>query len=165
MTPDSQPGLLHVCVFRLGGHNFAVALESISEIVPMATLSRPPLLPSILEGFLNIGGAPVAVLRVSELLGLHRDPLELYTPLVILRGEPPMALLVASVTGIQSVSAASLAPLSDAGSFNGCIEAELDVKGETVHILSLRRLLLEKEQRTVAAFQEIETRRMREATS
>jgi purine-binding chemotaxis protein CheW len=163
MTTDSQHGVFRVCVFRLAGHSFAVKLESISEIVPMAALSRPPLLPSILEGFLNVGGTPIPVLRLAELLGLPQDSLELYTPLVILRGKFPMALLVKSVTGIVSASAALLAPLSAASSFNGCVEGQLNLDGEAIHFISVERLLLEKEQRMVSGFQEIEARRLTQA--
>ncbi len=163
MATDSQHGGFRVCVFRLARHSFALKLASISEIVPMAALSRPPLLPPILEGFLNLGGTPVPVLRLAVLLGLPQDPLELYTPLVILRGKLPMALLVKSVTGIVSASTAMLAPLSEASSFNGCVEGQLHLNGEAIHFISTERLLLEKEQRMVRGFQEIETRRLAEA--
>src|SRR5689334_4271975 len=136
MTTDSQHGLLHVCVFRLAGHHFAVALEPVSEIVPMASLSRPPLLPPIFEGFLNIGGTPIPVVRLAEMLGLSQDPLELYTPLVILRGKLPLALLVKSVTGILSFSGEMLAPLSESASFNGCIAGQWVAEGETIYFIS-----------------------------
>ena len=53
----------------------------------MASLFRPPTIPSLLEGFLNLRGTAVPVLSLGRLFGLHERPLELHTPLVILRGE------------------------------------------------------------------------------
>jgi chemotaxis signal transduction protein len=154
MAIDSQGGLLHVCVFRIADHSFALRLESISEIVPMAALSRPPL---------NVGGTPIPVLRVASLLGLPQDPLELYTPLVIIRGKQPLALLVKSVTGILSVASHALSPLSSASTFNGCVDGQLTAHDDVVHLIALERLLLEKEQHSVAGFREIETRRLAQA--
>jgi purine-binding chemotaxis protein CheW len=163
MTAASQLGVLPVCVFQLAGRSFALRLESIREIVPMAELSRPPLLPKLLEGFLNVGGTPIPVLRIADLLGLRQDPLELYTPLVITRNAArPLALWVKSVTGIFSVSQSAVAPLPAADSFNGCAESQLTVQDEPVYLLSLERLLLEKEQQAVAEFQAIEARRLHE---
>jgi purine-binding chemotaxis protein CheW len=155
--------MLNVCIFRLADHSFALRLESITEIVLMAALSRPPLLPSILEGFLNIAGTPIPVLRVAALLGLRQDPLELYTPLVIARGKLPLALLVRSVAGIRSVPNQKLAPLSDTSSFNDCVDGQLMVEDEVVQLLSLDRLLLEKERLTITGFREIEATRLAQA--
>jgi purine-binding chemotaxis protein CheW len=163
MTTDNQDSLLHVCVFRVAGHSFAVTLNLISEIVPMAELSRPPLTPKFLQGFLNIGGTPIPVLRLAELLGLPQDSLELYTPLVILRGQPATALLVKSITGILSTSIATLAALDDSKSFNGCVRGMIAAEGEAVHLISVERLLLEKEQRIIGSFQETESRRLAQA--
>jgi purine-binding chemotaxis protein CheW len=154
---------MQVCVFRLAGNTFAIRLESVREIVPMAELSRPAMMPTLLEGLLNIGGTPIPVLRVASLLGLPQDSLELYTPLIVIRSQQRlMALLVQSVAGISSVSEARLSPLPASDSFNGCAEGQFMEQDATVCLLSLDRLLLEKEQRTVAEFQDIEARRLHE---
>src|SRR5258706_11091048 len=150
-----------VCLFELGGHTFGLRLESVREIVPMARLSCPPSMPSILEGFLNLRGTALPVLRLPELLGLPQDDLDLHTPLVILRGaELPLALLVNRVTGIVSLPVDGLVPISKGESFNGCVDGQLTTVGSTVHLLSLDRLLLEKEKRIVAEFHATETRRL-----
>jgi purine-binding chemotaxis protein CheW len=161
-----QSAPLQVCVFRLGEHSFALRLEFVSEITAMAELSRPPLLPRLLEGFLNIGGMPIPVIRLGEMLGLSSDPLELYTPLILLRNkQQPMALLVKSVTGIFSVPEAAVSPLAPGDSFNGCAESQLTLPDETIVLLSLDRLLLEKEQRAISEFQAIEARRLLQAAA
>ena len=61
-------------------------------------------MPAILEGFLNLGGAVIPVLRIAELLGLLPQPPELHTPIVIIRGATPLGLLVTCVTGIISAA-------------------------------------------------------------
>ena len=71
-TPAGHAGL-RVCVFELAGQSFGLPLESVREIVPMAALSRPPSMPSILEGFLNLRGTALPVLRIAALLGLPQD--------------------------------------------------------------------------------------------
>src|ERR1700741_5330936 len=106
-----------VCLFEVGGHSFGLRLDSVSEVVPMAALSRPPSTPAILEGFLNLRGTALPVLRVATLLGLPQDSLDLHTPIVILRAALPLALLVNRVTGIAALPADGLLPISEADSF------------------------------------------------
>jgi purine-binding chemotaxis protein CheW len=151
------------CLFSVAGETFGLRLESVSEIVPMAALSRPPSIPSVLEGFLNLGGAAVPVLRIAGLLGLPEERPALHTPLVVIRsGTLLLALLVNRVIGIVSVPMDGLVPISDTDSFNGCVDGRLLVADEAVHLLSVDRLLLEKEHRTLAEFQATETRRLRQ---
>jgi purine-binding chemotaxis protein CheW len=161
-TVSPQDGF-RVCVFRLGEHRFGLRLESVAEIVPMAALSRPPSMPSILEGFLNLGGTAIPVLRVAGLLGLPPVALELHTPLVVLRDDAVLlALLVDEVTGIASTVADGLVALADSASFNGCVDGQLTAGDDLVLLLSVTRLLLEKERQTLAAFQAVEMERLRQ---
>lgn len=162
MTSPSSPDGLRVCLFRLSGKTFGLRLQSVAEIVPMAALSRPPSTPSILEGFLNLGGSAIPVLRIAGLLGLPEERLELHTPILVLRHDAlPLALLVNRVTGIVSVPEGSLVPIAHTDSFNGCVEGDLTVAGDLVHLLSVDRLLLKKEEQALAELQAVETRRLR----
>jgi purine-binding chemotaxis protein CheW len=159
----ARDGGFLVCVFDVAGHAFALRLGSIGEIVPMAALSRPPSMPAILEGFLNLRGTAVPVLRLAALLGLPQDPLDLHTPLIIVRRDRlPLALLVNRVAGIAALPSDALLPISKEDSFNGCVEARLTMEGQAAHLLSLDRLLIEKEQHALAHFQETENRRVRQ---
>ncbi len=151
---------LRVCLFELAGHNFGIRLESVQEVVPMAALSRPPAMPALFEGFLNRRGTAIPVLRTAAVLGLPPDRLELHTPLVILRAGVPLALLVCRVTGIVTCPPDALAPAAAKDSFNGCIDGRLTGAFGSAHMLSLDRLLLEKERRILAEFQAIETSRL-----
>jgi purine-binding chemotaxis protein CheW len=161
MTTPSTQGDLRVCLFRLAEQDLALRLESVSEIVPMAALARPPARPAILEGFLNLRGNAVPVLQLASLLGLPPEPLQLYTPLMLVRGGPlPLALVVSNVTGIITVPAAELVPIPPTESFNGCIDSRLTVAGRTIHLLAADRLLLTKEEEILAEFHATETTRL-----
>jgi len=161
-TPPSHDGF-RVCLFDLAGQRFGLRLDSVSEVVPMAALSRPPAMPSILEGFLNLRGAAVPVVRTAALLGLPQDPLDLHTTLVIARArELPLALLVDRVAGIISLRPEDLLPIAASDSFNGCVDGRLTMAERTAHVLSLDRLLLEKERQILAQFHAAEDQRLRQ---
>ena len=150
-------------VFQVAGESFALALTCVQEIVPMAQLSRPPGLPRILEGLLNLSGTAVPVLRLDRLLDLSEARPGLYSTLLVLRaGHSPHALLVDKVSEIVSVSTKSLLPVREGQSFNGCAEAELSANGRVIHTLSPERLLLEQERKTLTEFQTTAQQRLRE---
>jgi purine-binding chemotaxis protein CheW len=141
-------------VFQVGEQLCALSVEVVREIVPMAELARPPGQPSVLEGFLNLHGTAVPVLRIHRLFDLPAPEPGLYTPLIILRGgQYPTALLVDSVTEIVSPPADAFLPVEKDSCFNDCAQAQVAVGDRTAHLLSSERLLLEKERRCVAEFQ------------
>ena len=152
-----------VCVFAVGDERFGLRLESMDEIVPMAALSRPPSCPAILEGLLNVRGTPVPVLRLAELMGLPPVELDLYTPLLIVhpvaaRGSShSLALLVSRVLAIAM--SPEIRPAAKLDSFNGCVDGQIVHDGETVHVLSMDRLLVEREWRALSDFRAASARR------
>jgi purine-binding chemotaxis protein CheW len=154
--------VFRVCLFELAGEKFAIRLESISEIVAMAALSRPPSIPSVLDGFLNLGGAALPVLRTATLLGCPDEGPQLHTPLLVVREQARLVVLrVSRVLALASVESA-VAPLDAANSFNGCIEGHLFFGGEPVPLLDVQKLLLEQEWKAVAEFQALGARRLGE---
>jgi purine-binding chemotaxis protein CheW len=147
--------------FRLSGQQFGIWLNRVRESVPMASLSRPPGMPPILAGFLNLCGAAVSVLRLDRLLGLAPCESGMYATLLVLRTpDNPAALLVDGVTGIINCAPESLVPVSVEMSFNGCAEAEMSVDGQRILVLSLDQILLERERKTITHFLEIEQKRL-----
>jgi purine-binding chemotaxis protein CheW len=148
--------------FEVAGRPFGLWIGSVVEIVPMARLSRPPSMPSILEGFLNLGGAAVPVLRLDRLFGLSKLSPGPYSPLLILRAACPLALLVERVNGIVPAGPDRLVTGRDQTSFNGCIEADLMSETGVIHIVSADRLLLDQERKTIAEFQTLEADRLRD---
>jgi hypothetical protein len=57
-------------LFHLSGQSAAFPVANVHSVAPMASLARPPGLPSVLEGILNLGGAAVPVLRLDRLFHL-----------------------------------------------------------------------------------------------
>jgi purine-binding chemotaxis protein CheW len=157
---------VRLCVFESARHRFALPLEAIAEVVPMMTLGRPPRLPSVLEGILNLRGTAVSVVRLAVLLGLPSDPLERHTPLLIVRQDDlRFALLVAKVIDIRPMPPGGVTPLAATTSFNGCVAGQVrgDDDPDAVPVLSLPKLLLAQERQVVAEFGRIETERLHRA--
>jgi len=154
-----------VLIFRLSDRPCAVATERVLEIVPMASLARPPGLPALLEGFLNLRGTAVPVLRLHRLFDLPGAPMALYTPLLIVRDGPrPLGLLVDEVKQVIEVSPDALLPIKEGHIFNDCAEAEV-VLGDghpPAHLLSCERLVLEQERQCIAELQAAAQRRLEE---
>jgi purine-binding chemotaxis protein CheW len=176
--PDAAFDAQHLgtlIVFRLGDQSYALPLACVREVLPMAELSRPPQLPRILEGFLNLAGQAVPVVRLERLFGLadgqqppvcgqhsSREPVpELYTPLLIVAIRRRLvALLVEKVTETVSATAAEIVPLEKGHSFNGCARGIVR-KGECMMLL-LRpeRIFIEGEMRCLKEYQAMEQQRL-----
>ena len=148
-------------VFGLAGQEFVFPLEKVSEIVHMATLSRPPGLPHILEGFLNLGGTAIPVLRLDRLFQASEITTHLYSPLIIVQAHDGLlAILVDVVNQILAASEEAFVPIQKGHTFNDCAEAELQAKNKIIHLLSLERVLLEEEHERIREFQILEQQRL-----
>ena len=147
-------------VFIVGGQRCALPIESVREILPMASLSRLPAMPHSVEGVLNVGGELHAVLRLDRLFGLPENPLALFTPLIVLsRQECPLALLVEKVERLLNVSTNAVLPIRNQ-SFNECVAAEVAIEGTRISLLSVERLFLAEERHRLMSFQAIAQRRL-----
>jgi purine-binding chemotaxis protein CheW len=147
--------------FHSSGLACAFRLDLVREVVPMATLSSPPGMPSTLAGFLNLRGTAIPILRLDRLFHLPEQPCGLHTPLIILRGaEKPFGILAGAVRQIARTATASLLPLPEGQVFHDCAAATVEAGGEIFCLLSPERILLESEQRLVAEFQALAQERL-----
>jgi purine-binding chemotaxis protein CheW len=151
-------------VFDLAGHTAALPIENVYRIAPMARLARPPGLPSLLEGILNVAGTAVPVLRLDRLFHLPLQPLGLYSMLIIVNGISAgrVAMLVDRVNEVLTVPENALLPIGKEDSFNACAEAAVSARGRVFHLLSPTRLLLQRECEALAEFQATAQRRLQE---
>jgi purine-binding chemotaxis protein CheW len=151
-------------VFHLADQLAAIPLAEVESVIPMAHLERPPGLPSAVDGILNLGGSAVPVWRLDRLLQLPAKPPGLYSMLIVLKGAADCrtAMLVDRVSEILSVPETALLPVgaisgmaaSPGGdSFNGCAEAEISVKGQVIHLLSMPHILLRQEREALRELQ------------
>jgi purine-binding chemotaxis protein CheW len=120
-------------------------------------------MPPLLEGFLNLGGTAVPVLRLDRLFHLTEVSSGLYSMLLIIRaGDHLRGLLVDNVSDIIFVSEKDLLPIREKQAFNDCAQAEVAVNGCLVHLLDAERILLEQERNSLAEFQIMAQSRLRE---
>src|SRR5262245_11339595 len=98
-------------IFPLSGRITAIPLAEVERIVPMAELTLPPGLPAALAGVLNLAGEAIPVLRLDRLFDLPEQSTGLYSALVILRGETPMAILADRVSEIMRVPETAFLPV------------------------------------------------------
>src|SRR2546430_17660878 len=63
-------------VFKLGGNEFAVAIEQVQEILVLGPIARVPKTPGFIEGIINVRGKIIPVLNLRkrlEIAGPARD--------------------------------------------------------------------------------------------
>src|SRR5271154_6688748 len=82
---DSRPCSRDFLVFHACGLDCAFPLEAVLEVAPMATLFSPPGLPSGLEGFLDLRGIAVPIVRLDRLFDFPDWRPGLHTPMIVLR--------------------------------------------------------------------------------
>ena len=163
MSGDIQSGLHGLVAFRLGGLAFAVPVEAVAEVVPIARLGRPPHMPAAVEGILNLAGRAVPVLRLDRLLGLADGRYGLNASILVMRGSRPVGLLVEHVDAVVNAGDLQVLPVAAAESFNGCVIAELAHGAGVRHLLSWDHLLLEEERRRLGEFAAREQERLAES--
>lgn len=148
-----QEDTQNVLVFHWSGLNCAFPLEAVREIVPMATLSAPPGLPSGLAGFLDLRGIAVPIVRLERLFDLPEQQPGVHTPMIILRGSlGPIGVLVESVRGIVPIPSARLVDIPEDRTFQGCATASIQFDGELIYLLSPAALLGANECRLLADY-------------
>lgn len=147
---------LQIILFDVGGTECALRRNAVQELLPLPHLWRPPGLPRPVAGFFSLSGTAVPVIELEVLFGLDEDraspEAKLYRHLILIKGIAPdlqTALLVNRVEDYAEISNSHLSPVRTEGTLNGCIEAEIDLDGRLVHLLSLQRILLAGEQRAL----------------
>lgn len=147
-------------VFQIGAAQLALPLEAVIEVLPLPRLAQPPARPPVLEGFLDLGGMLLSVLRLDCLLGLPSQPTGLYAHILRLRLDgAPVALLVERVVGIVAGGGEEARPVAGDQTFRGCVVAEFEHRGSPVHVLAAERLLSEHERSRIEAYRTAEAER------
>ena len=155
--PERTQNLL---IFHLSGLDCAFPLKEVREIVPMAMLFSPPGMPSGLEGFLNLRGTAIPIVRLDRLFDLSEQRPGLHTPMIVLRGTSnPIGILVDSVRGIVPLAGAALLDLPERGTFQGCAKASFELDGDLIHLLSPDALFEANEVRLLAEYSVIAQKR------
>lgn len=147
-------------VFLSGPDHFAISAEGIDRVAYTPVIATILGAPPFFVGFFHYSQRPVALLRFDRLMGLEEREPGFYTPLIILKTEPPIALLVEKIQCFTKLDRDALASLTPERSFNGCAEAQLEFEGNPITILSGEKLLLWQERQAIAAFASSEQARL-----
>lgn len=151
-------------IFQLEGLFCALPSKAVSEILPVAEFFRPPQMPSILEGFLNLEGEAIPVLRLGRLLvpGNEKGAASgLYSHLILIRSKLRALLLeVEKALEVKDLPDQAFLPFDSGHSLGGCVEAQAEEGGRKIYVLSPERLFLREEEERVAGLQVLEQERL-----
>ena len=154
MLPRAPQAIRDVLILHAAEFACAIPSDRIAELIFIPALIRAPSQPELLDGFLNLRGAMVPVAPLHRLFHRPAPEPDLYTPLVAVRAPVGLlALRADSLDDVATVDDASLVPYTREDSLNECAEAQFEWNGESVALLSIERLLLQKERECIAAFQ------------
>lgn len=150
-------------VFRIAHVFCALRRECVDRILLLPALGRPPGLPPMVEGILDLAGTAIPVLRLDRLFDLPLSPLHAYQHLILLSDStPPLALLVDQATNVLNEPAQRVTPIEHGETFNGCVVGHIASDSGPVHVLSAERILDKRERRALADFQAMQQRRLEE---
>lgn len=127
----------------------------------MPRIQRPPSAPAIVAGMVNVGGTPLIVVDLTMVLTGEPSRPGFYWNIVRLRhGTPPVGFLVAHADQVVSLNPDDVRAAPAGETLNDCIAGEFDHEGESVHLLDIDRILLERERQVLAALQSECNRRL-----
>lgn len=87
MSPSLITGSCQYATFRVGGHNLAIGVLDVQEVLREQRLTPVPLAPEAVAGLINLRGQIVPALEMRQLLGLPPGHRELQPLSIVVRTE------------------------------------------------------------------------------
>lgn len=144
-------------LFECCDQQCALHLDQVQEVIAIASLSKPLGTPHILDGFLNLQEVAIPVIKLALVFGKEPDPMQLYTPLIIIQTKLGLfALRVSRLLSIVTVDIRSAANLFD----QHIASSSVIVDGHTVAILATDRLLHAREMAVINEIRSLEEERV-----
>jgi len=140
--------------FMLGGEMFSISILCIKEIIWYANLTEVPMMPACIRGVINLRGAVVPVLDLSNRFGKASTPVVKSTCIVIVEvpagtaGEHQnMGVVVDSVQAVLEIPTSEIEPAPSFGAKirPDFIEGIAKVNGKFVILLNVNRVLSNEE--------------------
>ena len=140
--------------FMLGGEMFSIGILSIKEIIWYANLTEVPMMPACIRGVINLRGAVVPVMDLSNRFGKPSTPVVKSTCIVIVEvptgveGEHQnMGVVVDSVQAVLEIPTSEIEPAPSFGAKirPDFIEGIAKVNGKFVILLNVNRVLSTEE--------------------
>jgi purine-binding chemotaxis protein CheW len=136
--------------FMLGGEMFSISILCIKEIIWYANLTEVPMMPACIRGVINLRGAVVPVMDLSNRFGKPSTPVVKSTCIVII--EVPtavegqhqnMGVVVDSVQAVLEIPTSEIEPAPSFGAKirPDFIEGIAKVNGKFVILLNVNRVL------------------------
>ncbi len=108
---------------------------------------------------MDVAGEQVAVINFAELVDLPRIPINLYTPLILLK-DVSLALLVAQLGNLIRPAVDSMLTVEPDMVVNNFVQAVFSKDGMKVQLLDCDRLLLTEERRRIEDLQRQHQKRL-----
>jgi chemotaxis signal transduction protein len=157
--PSAPSGARTLLAFTVATWRLALPLRDVTRIVPLPLLQAPLGAPRFVEGFFDLQGTPVAVVRLDRLFRVEEERLGLYSPLIVLSvQDTPIALHVGRIDGI--LDDADVRPLGHDETFNACVVGQISDRGETTYLLARDELLLAEERAKVESHRAMRQQRL-----
>jgi purine-binding chemotaxis protein CheW len=100
----SRHAIEPVLVFRVGGERYAIAIDQVSEVVPLQTLTPVPGLPKRIAGIINVRTEIRPVLSLRALLGMESDSKPAGGYVLLLKDQKQaLGIHVESVEGVSDL--------------------------------------------------------------
>ena len=140
--------------FLLGGEMFSISILCIKEIIWYANLTEVPMMPACIRGVINLRGAVVPVMDLSNRFGKPSTPVTKSSCIVIVelpaenQGEHQnMGVVVDSVQAVLEIPSSEIEPAPNFGAKirPDFIEGIAKVNGKFVILLNVNRVLLTEE--------------------
>ena len=136
--------------FALGESSYAVAIENVREILQVESMTAVPLMPSFMRGVMNLRGAVVPVIDLSQRLALDDSTDGRRSCVVIVDiddGEHlhTLGVMVDSVSEVFEVASLEVAPSFGTPIDSGFIAGMARLDGQVLAVLNLERVLAQDE--------------------
>jgi purine-binding chemotaxis protein CheW len=100
--------------FRLEKQTYALPIEPIVQIIEMVAITPIPQLDAVVEGVINVHGEAVAVVKLRRHFGLPDAPLQLNTPILLVRiGGQTIGLIVDEVADVFNLPTDQIVQLDE----------------------------------------------------
>jgi len=136
--------------FMLGGEMFSLGILCIKEIIWYANLTEVPMMPACIRGVINLRGAVVPVMDLSNRFGKLSTPVVKSTCIVIVElptavegQHQNMGIVVDSVQAVLEIPTSEIEPAPNFGTKIRAdfIEGIAKVNGKFVILLNVTRVL------------------------
>lgn len=152
MNCDDNKWYLQILLFSLDEPIYALNLGAVERVIRSVETTPLPGAPEIVSGIINFAGRIIPVMDIRKRFNLPARETGLYDRFIIARTSTrTVALIVDSVTGVQTVGKGVIADVGKDIPFVPYIRGAVKVEGNIVLINDLDRFLSIKEEQMLNA--------------